>query len=421
MAHTYLRIFKSIPQHFAQIGAVAMALAVVFALAMAAAPAAQAQTFQVIHAFTGGVDGGNPEAGLTVDAAGNFYGTTEFGNQSAGTVFKLVHSRSGWVLTTLYSFHGGYDGSSPWGRVAIASDGTLYGTTTGGGGGNCQPLGCGTVFQLTPPPTALAQWNETQIYAFGGVDGDFPTDDLTFDPSGHIYGTTYAGGWENLGTVYELTPSWGTWTETVLYSAYYSDTGVFPRGGVVLDKSGNLYGVMTGGNNPQDCWPTVYELSPTGSGWTPQILVCFITDASNIIWEAGTPEAGLIIDQSGNLYGTAAAAFELTPANGTWTFNYFAPLSGASGAKLVVDSTGNFYGTTWNGGAYGDGNVFKLTLSNGAWTYTSLYDFTGGTDGSNPVSNVVFDAQGKLYGTTLFGGSYRCTGSGCGVVWEITP
>jgi hypothetical protein len=182
------------------IAAVAAALAIAFVVAIVATPAAQAQTFQVIHAFTGGEDGGNPEAGLTVDAAGNFYGTTEFGNQSAGTVFKLVHSRFGWVLTTLYSFGGGNGGSSPWGRVAIASGGTLYGTTTGGGGGNCQPLGCGTVFQLTPPPpapTALGStgpWNETQIYAFHGSDGCDPTDDLTFDPSGNIYGTTYAGG-----------------------------------------------------------------------------------------------------------------------------------------------------------------------------------------------------------------------------------
>ena len=140
------------------IAAVAAALAIAFVVAIVATPAAQAQTFQVIHAFTGGEDGGNPEAGLTVDAAGNFYGTTEFGNQSAGTGFKLVHSRFGWVLTTLYSFGGGNGGSSPWGRVAIASGGTLYGTTTGGGGGNCQPLGCGTVFQLTPRRPHLQHW-----------------------------------------------------------------------------------------------------------------------------------------------------------------------------------------------------------------------------------------------------------------------
>jgi uncharacterized repeat protein (TIGR03803 family) len=85
-----------------------------------------------------------------------------------------------------------------------------------------------------------------------------------------------------------------------------------------------------------------------------------------------------------------------------------------------MDSAGNLYGTTSDGGAYGNGNVFKLTLSNGDWTYTSLYDFTGGTDGSTPVSNVVFDANGNLYGTTLFGGNDGCP-SGCGVIWEIMP
>ncbi len=327
MTPTSLRKFKNLPQRFAQTGAVALSLAIAFTLALAATSAAQAQTFQVIHAFTGGADGGNPEAGLTVDAAGNFYGTTEFGNQSAGTVFKLMHSGSGWVLTTLYSFHGGDDGASPWGRVAIASGGTLYGTTTGGGGGNCQPLGCGTVFQLTPPPPppttrgSTGPWTETQIYAFQGRDGDFPTDDLTFDPSGNIYGTTYAGGAQDLGTVYEVTP-WGTLT--VLYSADPEDS-IHPRGGVVFDGfdslSGNLYGVLTGGTDPPFCAAAVFELSPGESGWTEQTLVCFNYYESGTIYTYESPQAGLIIDRSGNLYGTAQAAFKLTSTNGNWSFN----------------------------------------------------------------------------------------------------
>ena len=227
-----------------------------------------------------------------------------------------------------------------------------------------------------------------------------------------------------MGTVYELTPSWGGgWTQTVLYSADPEDS-IHPRGGVVFDgsgsSSGNLYGVLTGGTDPPFCAAAVFELSPGGSGWTEQTLVCFNYYQSGTLYTYGSPQAGLIIDRSGNLYGTAQAAFKLTSTNGNWSFNDLTGLGGTPYAKLVMDSAGNLYGTTSDGGAYGNGNVFKLTLSNGDWTYTSLYDFTGGTDGSTPVSNVVFDANGNLYGTTLFGGNDGCP-SGCGVIWEIMP
>ncbi len=423
MIRNSLRNFKNSPQLVARIGAVALAFAIVFALAIVATPAAQAQTYQVIHSFSGGADGGNPAAGLTVDAAGNFYGTTEFGNQSAGTVFKLMHSGSGWALTTLYSFHGGNDGAYPGGRVAIASDGTLYGTTVYGGGGVCA-LGCGTVFRLTAPASTLTPWPETQILAFNGNDGANPTDDLTFDQSGNIYGTTMGGG-ENgglgLGTVYELTPSWGGgWTETVLYTS--GGPGKLPRGGVVFDRFGKLYGVMTGGNDPPTCVAQVFELSPVGLGWAEQTLLCFANDMSGTLYVNGTPEAGLIIDQSGNLYGTTSLAFEITPTSRIWGITNLTYLGGGTpAAKLAMDSAGNLYGTTSNGGAYGYGKVFKLTPSDAVWTYTTLYDFTGGSDGSSPVSNVVFDANGNLYGTALFGGDHGCAGYGCGVIWEITP
>ena len=148
--------------------AAGLALAIIFVLAPVATPAAQAQTFTVIHLFTGGGDGSYPKAGLTMDAAGNLYGTTYSGGGGNGVVFKLRNSGSGWVLTPLYSFAGGNDGADPYGRVAIAQDGTLYGTTNNGGGSDRMGYGCGTVFHLKPSPSApksaLAPWNETVLY-----------------------------------------------------------------------------------------------------------------------------------------------------------------------------------------------------------------------------------------------------------------
>lgn len=325
----------------------------------------------------------------------------------SGTVFRLKRSGPNWIYTTLYIFTGGADGAHPYGRVAIAHDGTLYGTTTGGGSGN------GTFYRLRPPAvpprSALAQWNETVLHRFTGSDGASPQGDLTFDQSGNIYGTTTNGGNAGGGAIYELAFSAGNWTETVLYSAQGYRT---PSGGVVFDGSGNLYGVFEQGGSLGD--GAVYELSPTGSGWTEQILY-------GPGGEEWNPLGGLIMDPSGNLYGTSpdlgGSVFELTHAN-DWTFNELHDFGGSEGPvdKLVMDSAGNLYGTTCGDGDFGSGDVFELVLSNGTWNARWLHSFTGGNDGSCPMSNVVFDANGNLYGTTLLGGTY-----GAGVVFEVTP
>ncbi len=156
------------------LAAIASALLLIFAAAES-----QAQTFTVLHNFTGGADGAYPYAGLTMDQAGNFYGTTANGGNTAGdcvfngcgTVFKLKRAGSGWILSPLYSFSGP-DGNSPQAGVIIGPDGSLYGTTIYGGTANA-----GTVFKLSPPPsackTALCPWRETVLYSFqGGSDGE---------------------------------------------------------------------------------------------------------------------------------------------------------------------------------------------------------------------------------------------------------
>jgi len=418
------------------LGAAALALAIVFGLTLVASQPSQAQTYKVIYTFTGGQDGAVPLAGLTIDKGGNLYGTAAAGGYmggkcsasgGCGTVFQLKHQGSGWTFNPLYSFHGS-DGWNPLAGVIFGPDGTLYGATSEGG-----TYGWGTVFNVRPFPsvckTVLCPWTETVLYAFEGypTDGAGPAyGDLAFDQAGNIYGTTYGGGSSGYGTVYELTHSGSGWTEEVLYAFALHD-GYEPANGVIFDNAGNLYGTteLDFGN----FYGTVYELTPSGSGWTESVLYNFPNGNNGSFLYAG-----LIFDQSGNLYGAASAGgaygggtiFELTPAgNNNWTFTLLYSFAGngycGPWATLAMDGAGSLYGTTRCDGANQLGNVFKLTPSNGGWTYTSLHDFTR-SDGGYPYSNVVFDANGNLYGTNSQGGEFGCSGGSatCGLVWEIS-
>jgi len=383
----------------------------------------QAQTFTILHNFTGGQDGGVPVAGLTMDRGGNLYGTaSDGGSQGVGTVFKLSRRGSGWVLTPLYSFQAGSDGSHPYAGVVLGPDGLLYGTTLTGGGMGCEASGCGTVFKLRPPATAcktaLCSWSETVLYRFtGDFDGGYPEQgDLVFDEAGTIYGTTSGGGMRSGGVVFELTPSGA---ESVLYSFPGSQLAL-PYSGVIFDNAGNLYGTTTNQGG------ALYQLTPSGGGWTENTLFNFNGDGNG-----SDPFGGLIFDHSGNIYGTTTTAginrggtaFKVTSSNGVWTLNtiysftgvFFNPHCG-SYASLVMDGGGNLYGTTMCESQTAFGSIFKLSDTGGSWTYTSLHDFTGGSDGGYPFSNVVVDASGNLYGTASSGGA-----RGYGVVWEITP
>ena len=422
------------------------ALAIVMVLIFAATPV-QAQTFTVLHSFTGGGDGANPVAGLTLDRAGNLYGTAAQGGNTpytcgstrgCGTVFKIARAGAGWITTPLYKFNGG-DGLSPLGRVSFGPDGTLYGTTYAGQGYSCS---CGNVFNLKPPArrpaTPLAPWDETVIHQFSPEygEGTSPRGDLAFDAAGNIYGTTFTGGNWNLcsggvgcGTVYELTRSGGSWTENVLYA--FNEAAYYPESGVILDASGTLYGTATQGNF---YYGAVFELTPSGSGWTESTLHNF-PDGSGVV-----PVAGLVFDGAGNLYGATVATtanggggtvFQLTPSGGGWSFDNLYTLTGGGSGRtgpqgnLLVDAAGNLYGTTSSEGAYGKGTVFKLTPGIGGWTYTSVHDFTGGSDGANPMDGLVMDPNGNLYGTAYAGGTTgaHCDASvryQCGVAFEIT-
>jgi len=432
--------------------AFAVMFVIALALTISLTKSVEAQSYRVLYSFTGGADGSAPQAGLTWDSAGNLYGTARSGGQTGpncgndygcGTVFKLTPAGSGWTFSMIYSFAGGLDGDTPVGRVVFGPDGNLYGTTEYGGfngpteacdWGNLK--GCGTVFRLSHPADRISpnSWNKVVLYrfAFGSStlkaqDGANSDGDLVFDPEGNVYGTTTAGGncgGIGCGTVYELTPSLGGWRESVLHAFGTGGNGIIPNGGVVLDNDGNLYGAAGAGGQYSE--GTVFQLTPNGGGWNIRVLYAFQGQ-----YDGESPQAGLIIDASGNLYGTTewgrggvggGTVFELSPSGGGRTYHLLYTFTDRGGptASLALDAAGNLYGTTRVGGIYGAGNVFKLTHSYGDWTYTSLYDFTGGSDGAVPFSNLIFDAHGDIYGTAASGGS-GCYGNGCGVVFEITP
>jgi uncharacterized repeat protein (TIGR03803 family) len=399
-----------------------LAGALVLMVGLAPAQRAGAQTFKVLHSFNGAGDGANPLAGVTRDAAGNLYGTASTGGaKNCGTVYRLTSSGT---YSLLYNFQGQSwgqsDGCAPYARVVFGPDGNLYGTTHSGGNGNgCRNLhGCGTVFMVKPWPGT----QELEIYRFGTYDGSDPFyGDLVFDRAGNLYGTTRNGGANLQGAVYKLTPNGGVWTESVAYSFAGSPDGAAPLNGVVLDAAGNLYGTTSAGGT--NGWGTVFELKPSGPGWSESILHSFQGSSDGL-----TPTGGVFLDGAGRLYGATQTggtgggiAFELLPSGGgNWSLSTLYSFSGAafggSYRTLTMDNAGNLYGTAMADGTRQQGSVFKLTWANGVWIYTSLHDFTGGSDGGAPYGGLVIDAGGNIYGTASVGGAY-----GNGLVFEITP
>jgi uncharacterized repeat protein (TIGR03803 family) len=410
---------------------------------------------QVLYAFQSGNDGQYPSSGLIFDASGNLYGETEYGGGGAcnsgigdgcGTVFELSpNGNGGWTETVLHSFQCCTDGNFPASGLIFDQAGNLYGTTFGGGTYNQ-----GTVFELTPSPNG--GWSETVLFSFSDEGGLQAPQGVIFDQKGNLYGTAIQAGecghYSTCGGVFELSPNPnGGWTGTVLYT-FQPSGGWGPSPGLVLDRAGNLYGTTFRGGSSgcsvdenSGCG-TVFQLSPHGSGgWTETAL--YIFQGEN---DGGNPAAGLIFDQSGNLYGTTqlgggtgcsagcGTVFELSPTGGgAWTENVLYSFEGGSDgnypdAGLIFDINGNLYSTSGGGDSacltsngYGCGTTFELSPnSNGGWTETVLYRFQGGNDGEVPLSGVILDQTGNLYGTTNYGGGTGCTNTGCGVVYEVT-
>ncbi len=409
-----------------------------------------AWTEKVLHSFGGsasfpnGSDGNNPLAGVILDSAGNLYGTASLGgspaavtecigvDRCAGTVFKLTRSSSGKFTTSLlYSFTASGDGLNPNGGLVADSAGNLYGAAQYGGG-----YGYGSLYKLTPQ--SGGGYSESVLYSFtGGSDGGNPSGKLVFDSAGNLYGGTYNGGTPDCaynsgcGVVYELSPASGAkWTEQVIHSFVNTD-GAQSNSSLVFDSHGNLYGTTTGGGTLGQ--GTAFELSPSGGSWTFASLFSF--SGTN-----GYDPGPVVLDTADNLYGTAQGgttgsglAFELSSGSSGWTQTilhaFTTKTDGISPFGLVFLKPGTLVGVTYEGGNYtncyyGCGAVFEVTQVGGTWQKRNLYTFQGGTDGSNPLTVPIVDAEGNIYGTTVAGGSGPClsnNSSGCGTIYKLSP
>ena len=374
----------------------------------------------IIHSFTGLSDGGLPESGLVSDGKGNFFGTTHYGGTNfGGVVYELSpNSNGGWTEQVVYNFGlGTFGAETPNGALALDTKGNIYGVLTSGGTGNC-----GAIFEISP--SSNGTWTAKLLYSFGTSpnDGAFPSaEGVVLDAAGNLYGTLNVGGAYAYGTVYELVAGAnGTWTEKILYSFHGgNDGGMFTGSTPVLDSAGNIYGVATlyGGKD----YGAVYELSPgPGGNWTGKVLYSFAGGRGGAY-----PTGSLLLDSSGNLYGTTnCTVYELIRgSNGTWTektlHTFVGGKDGATSlAGLISDKAGNLYGTTRDGGSH-RGTVFELSPgSNGVWTEKILHRFaSNGTDGYNPeFASLAVDTSGNVFGTTYVGGA-----SNVGVIFEVQP
>jgi uncharacterized repeat protein (TIGR03803 family) len=325
-------------------------------------------TETVLYTFTGPFpwpNGRVPLGGVIRDWAGNLYGTTSEGGSSntfcggtCGVVFKIDPTGQ---YTVLHAFTGPPDGAQPLAGLVRDAAGNLYGTTAFGGGGQCEVTGagCGTVFKID------AAGNESVLYAFqGGADGFAPEAGLVMDTQGNLYGTTFGGGTDFPGTVFKVTPSG---QENVLYTFKNGSDGNAPLGTLIMDAEGNLYGTTSGTDHGTN--GTVFKLSQSGK--------------ETVLWDfrgypdGAFPEAGVVMDKEGNLYGTTYLGGDINP-----------PICSGVG---------------------GCGTVFEISKGG---VETVLYPFQAGSDGGFPAAPLILDPKGNIYGTTPDYGFSNYGGSG---------
>jgi uncharacterized repeat protein (TIGR03803 family) len=321
----------------------------------------------VLYSFTGGADGGEPYKGVTIDRHGNLYGTAVTGGSGGceggcGVVYKLTHSNGTWNQTVIYAFTGADDGSGPGARVTVDRSGNVYGMTPTGG-----TYGAGTIYKLQPN---AGSYTFQVIHTFtGGNDGSSGSAGRMLLDHGRLYGAATTGGTYGNGVVFELTPTTvGEWDFRTLYSFHGQPDGSFPYGALLRASSGKIYGTTYyGGRNGIG---SVYELSPRSVGeWNERIIYSFQTGS-----DGNSPISNLVSDTAGNFYGTTSEGglgtgtiFKLAPAGGgRWTesvVHSFAgpPDGGFSYNGMVVDPFGNFYGATVHGGTADDGSVYQFT------------------------------------------------------------
>jgi len=427
----------------------------VFKLAPPSGPQ-QGWTETTIDDF-GGNGSQNPQSVLVADGSGALYGITYVGasfSVPAGSVYQLKPPTVGetaWSFNQIFTF-GSFGPSTP---LMVGTDGALYGTTINDG-----LYGFGTFYKLTPPSTGITNWAETVLLNFGnGTEGAAGIASLVDSGHGVFYGIG-GGGTFSSGTLLSLTPpkkGASVWTETTLFNFPKNNDNAFPAIALAVDTDGAIYGTL-GGYESQDSTNVgaIFKLTPPTSrskDWTETILYKFRSGPNGSDPSDGAlPEGGTLIGPDGVLYGTTTAGglwlgpdgyggcgtvFSLTPpASGknTWTekviYRFKAEPDGCTpNANLVLGKDGSLYGTTQYGGIDpynhgGLGTVFKLippTKAGAAWTETILHRFNLPPDGSTPYAGLVLNTDGKLYGTTVVGGTGFNSVAQGGTVFQVTP
>jgi hypothetical protein len=385
----------------------------------------------LLYNFRKSSGGALPAGGLVMDSAGNLYGATSEGGTSTscgsygcGTIFEMSPNGSGgYTYNVLYNFNSFDSDSIPLGSMVMDAAGNLYGATSG--------FSRGEIFELSP--NGSGGWTETVLYTFSN-DGIGSTP-IVLDKKGNISGASSYGGASNDGFVIELTPGANGWTLNQLHD-FGGPDGNFPVAGVILDPLGNVYGTTQLGGTSTNCTNgcgLVYEMEHTANGWQELVLLQF--DGSN----GSLPQAPLLMDAAGDLFGTASAGgskgygivFKLKRVGETWQPSILHNFTQANGdgaapnTALILDGSGNLYGTTTSGGGglgdcfsdgdTGCGSAFELSFSNGTWKEKILHDFTGANDGGFP-GGVILDPSGNLYGPARAGGTHAY-GNG----FELSP
>jgi len=396
---------------------------------------ASASSLNVIYSFcekTNCADGDQPYGGVMLDASGRFLGTTGFGGKyNGGTVFALSPKGK---LHTLKSFCDGTPPScqsaeGPFTTPIEDTKGDIYGTVYFGG-----DYGDGAVWELKPNTTG--KYSLKYLYSFNGTDGFGPFE-LTYagagtggsyDGKSPLYSTTIAGGTNNAGIVFSLTPSkTGSWTLQTLYnfcSVSGCVDGGLPHAGVIVDPSGNLLG--TAEYYGTDNAGVIYQLSNTGGSWNETVLYTFCSMSG--CSDGSGPFAGLARDASGNLYGTTyfggaqndGVVFELKSTGAYSVLHDFCSETNCTdgsepAAAVTLDSSGNIFGTTGRGGDNNFGTMFEI--SDG--TFKRVYSYcaqSGCADGGYPYGTLIFGGTDHIIGTTQYGGA-----KSLGEVYKLKP
>jgi uncharacterized repeat protein (TIGR03803 family) len=394
-------------QIFARYGAV---LVIAISLTLAAAIPLHAQTFTLLHSFSG-TDGSYPYAGLVQSTGGSLFGTTSSGGAfSGGTVFKMS---TGGTLTNIYSFcalSSCADGTDPRDPLVQALNGSLYGTSFGGG-----PFSSpGTIFKMTTSGTL------STLYTFCALssctDGDTPFGGLVQALNGSLYGTTYGGGAHANGTIFDIKTSGGALTTLYNFCSLNGcGDGISPQATLIQGTDNSFYGTTFDGG-AFSYYGTVFKITTGGV-----LTTLHSFDGT----DGDEPVGGLVQAKDGNYYGTTqtdgangyGTVFKIS-SGGTFTtlYNFCTMLSCADGstpvAGLIQGSDGNLYGTTFGGGAHNEGTVFSIPITGG--TVTTLHSFDG-SDGNQPWGALVQDTNGTFYGTTYSGGA-----SNLGTVFSLS-